>query len=595
MSAEFWDDAIIAIYFFYGLAFYSMGLALLVESGRASGLGFARSMRLLAGFGLLHGSHEWIDMFERGLANYYEIALPDWVLYARLAMLVASFIALMAFGEHLLVRERYNRETKWVVTIGAAAFYLFSNIAVKLVYNLGETEWRLASDILARYLIGIPGAVLACWALWEQRHIFRVRGMSRFVNDVTLAAVALAMYGLVGQVFTPKGAIFPSQYIHDELFREIFDFPVQLLRAGMAAVVAIAMIRVLRSLEVDNQQHLDAIRQANQQAERRNREELARLNKELVAANEEASHLLQEVRRRDALRGELLQRITAAQEAERKRIARELHDGTGQMLTGLGLGLRGLSNTVEKNPTMAATRLSSLEEMAVNAIGELRNLINDLRPPQLDDMGLAAALRFMANTFNERESKLTVEFETYGDPPALSPEVETSLFRIAQEGLTNVIKHANASHVCVTLRCHQNRVCLIVCDDGVGFNSDTVLNSTSPRGAWGLMGMQERANLISADLNITAEPGKGTLLTVCVETARDEEQRNVNQSADYRRPCGCPRRDANAAGERSELDCCRRRREWAGSTDDGAGAFPGRSCDGCDYAPDGWGRSDPAH
>lgn len=517
MSASVWDNSITVIYFFYGLAFYSMGLALVVESGRASELGFARSMRLLAAFGLLHGLHEWIDMLEWELALHQQMALPEWTDWLRLVLLVTSFVALTAFGEHLLARERRGRDPQWYFTISLMVLFAISAIVARLLYDLDDPAWTAAMDVLARYLMGIPGALVACWALLMQRATFRARGMGRFERELVLAALALALYGIVGQLFTRQSAIFPSPFVNAALFQQLFGFPVQLFRAAMATLVAYAMIRVLRALEIENEQRLEQAERAKQEAERRSREQLARLNTELQAANEETARLLQEVRRRDALRGELLQRITAAQEAERKRIARELHDDTGQHLTGLALGLRGLVGQVKRDPDRLAAQLTQLEGMATDALGELRHLINDLRPPQLDDMGLVAALRFMVNRFAEREAVETT-FTLQGDPQPLPAEVETTVFRIAQEGLTNTIKHAQAKRIDVRLD-FTGGLTLTVHDDGIGFDPAAVLSPDSTRSAWGLLGMQERATLIDASLKLDSTPGAGTTLTIHLEPA----------------------------------------------------------------------------
>ena len=224
MTTSSWDDAIIVIFFFYGLAFYSLGLALLVESGRASELGFARSMRLLAGFGLLHGYHEWFDMFERGMGLYYGRLFPTWLIWLRLSVLGGSFVALLAFGEHLLQRE--GTKTTWRITTGAIVLYGAASILARLVYHLDDRAWTQATDVLARYILGVPGAVLACWALWKQRSIFRKRGMGRFVHGLTLAALSLALYGVVGQVFTGESVVFPSTVLNAALFRRVTGFPV---------------------------------------------------------------------------------------------------------------------------------------------------------------------------------------------------------------------------------------------------------------------------------------------------------------------------------------------------------------------------------
>ncbi|RPJ02983.1 MAG: sensor histidine kinase, partial [Chloroflexi bacterium] len=367
-------------------------------------------------------------------------------------------------------------------------------------------------DVLARYILGMPGAAVACIALLQQRAIFRKRGIGAFNWDLTVAAIALIFYGLIGQCFVPESQVFPSNRINADLFRDFTGFPIQLFRALMAATLAVAMIRVLRALEVESQQRLEAAELAKQDAERHSREELGRLNDELRRANDETTRLLQEVQQRDALRGELLQRITAAQENERKRIARELHDGTGQVLTGLALGLRGTAQLDCDQLDKVSSRLSQLGAMATTALGELRMLINDLRPPQLDDMGLVAALRWQIDSINQR-SEFFAEIDVIGDPFILPPEVETTLFRIVQEALTNISKHAKATQVRVTLN-YTKGLKLTIWDNGVGFDPAAMMQPDKLRKAWGLIGMQERAGLINAALDFKSEAGAGTTLTI---------------------------------------------------------------------------------
>jgi signal transduction histidine kinase len=399
-----------------------------------------------------------------------------------------------------------------------------------LVYKLDDPAWAQAADVLARYILGVPGAALACWALWKQRSIFRKRGMERFVQGLTLAALALALYGVVGQVFTGESVVFPSTVLNAALFRRVTSFPVQLFRAAMATLLAFAMIRVLRALEVENEQRLESAERAKLEAERRSRGELARLNAELQAANEETARLLREVQRRDALRGELLQRITTAQENERKRIARELHDGPCQTLSGLALGLRGTVRLVPGECGSAIQRLTELETMATASLGELRHLINNLRPPQLDDMGLVAALRWQIATMSKRDA-LHARLEVLGEPYALPPEVETTLFRITQEALTNVVKHAQTDRAWVTLDFRDGPT-LTVRDEGVGFNLAAVFQVSEPRMAWGLVGMRERAHLVNATLTLRSAPGQGTTLTVRLHLTNAPEANHANPHVD---------------------------------------------------------------
>ncbi|MFN8447747.1 MAG: sensor histidine kinase [Anaerolineae bacterium] len=523
-----WEEALIIIFFFYGLAFYSMGLALFVESGRASELGFARSMRLLAGFGILHGIHEWLDMTQQGVMVYHHLPIYTWLMWVRLAILVTSFLSLLLFGEQLLGQANMIRKPYWRITVGAALWYAISCIVVRVTYQLSDETWLEAADVLARYILGISSGLLACWALWRQRAIFRERGMDLFVRDLTVAAISLALYGVVGQFFAQPSTIFPSNVINSEMFQGLLGFPIQLFRAVTAGIVAISMIRVLRALEVENQQRLSAIERSRLETEAMSREELARLNAELQDANHETARLLQEVQQRDAVRGELLQRITNAQEAERQRIARELHDETGQALTGLALGLRGLASQTTLSGDALAGRLRELEAMATSSMGELRHLINDLRPPQLDDMGLAAALRWLVDRFQNGD-KSQFRLDVRGTPHPLPSEIETTLFRIAQEGLNNAIKHAQADQIWVTLD-YRDGVALTVSDDGKGFDPETAMNPSTRRTSWGLIGIEERTNLINAALTLQSAPGSGTTFTVRLNEPPSTEVSDADQS-----------------------------------------------------------------
>jgi signal transduction histidine kinase len=525
-----WDEAFIIIFFFYGLAFFSMGLALFVESDRASELGFARSMRLLSAFGVLHGINEWLDMTAQGVAFYHHQPLYDWLQWLKLAILVTSFLALLLFSEQMLTHARPGRRPIWRITAAIFIWYTVSCIVVRASYQIDDATWLNVADVLARYILGVSSGLLACWTLWQERQIFRERGMEKYVRDLTIAAIALALYGVIGQFITRPSVIFPSTIINSDVFLKVAGFPIQLFRAIMAAVVAISMIRVLRSLEVENTHRLDALEHARLESEIMSREELARLNSELQIANKETERLLQEVQQRDAIRGELLQRITNAQESERKRIARELHDGTGQALTGLALGLRGLAARVSKDPDSIGERLGVLEAMATGSLGELRHLINDVRPPQLDDMGLVAALRWLTERFKDRDNP-SLKLEILGDVYPLPSEVETTLFRIAQEGLTNAIKHAHANHIWITLN-YDDGPSLSIRDNGVGFDMKAAMNPSMIRSAWGIAGMQERSNLINATFTVNSMLGAGTTFMVRLNEAGPQEILNAYKNID---------------------------------------------------------------
>lgn len=514
-----WEDAMIAIFFVYGLAFYSLGIALWIESGRASRLRFARSMRLLSAFGVLHGVHEWMDMINCS-CQVIEVSLPPWYDWFRLIVLIVSFVALIAFGEHMLYSEG-SQQPRWRIVFGLLTVYGLSAILVQQVYRMDDRSWQLAMDALARYLLAIPGALLASWALWRQRHVFLNSKLADFVVWLNWSIGSLLVYGIFGQIFAPTSTIFPASVINSSTFFAWFGFPVQLFRAAVACVIAVSLIQVLRSLEVENQENLRLIEIQKRRVEEQRKQELERLNAELRQSQTETERLLREVQQRNVQRGNMLLHITNAQEAERQRIARELHDDIGQVLTALSMGLRGLAHHVEKQPEQSLKRLQSLENITTGAIADLRHMINDLRPPQLDDMGLVAALRSMRDRI-QNPGAPALNIHVSGEPISMSAETETTLYRIAQEAVTNTIKHAGASTIDIRLSFAEGCE-LTIEDDGKGFDVDSVLDPEQSRSAWGLYGIVERARLIDAALEIDSVQGQGTRL--CVRMRNHENDR----------------------------------------------------------------------
>ena len=170
----------------------------------------------------------------------------------------------------------------------------------------------------------------------------------------------------------------------------------------------------------------------------------------------ENARLYQQAQEREETLAHLLSQVVAAQEAERQRIARELHDATGQSLTAIALGLRGLANSLgngrEGVPAVDLQRQAeSIQLFATDAIGELRRIIADLRPPQLDELGLAPAVRWYVQTFRKRYPTIDLTFTVAGDQTPLPPQYDTVVFRVVQEALTNVAKHSAASRAGVVL------------------------------------------------------------------------------------------------------------------------------------------------
>ena len=701
--AEFFEHNLVVIYFFYGLAFFSMGLAIWLASSRfrTSEFRLAGALLFLAGFGVVHGLQEWFDMFqlldERGGTN-----IPHWLLLpeVRLLHLVVSYLLLVFFGIKLLFANRRVIDNgNRLALVGAGAFlvlWLASAGLTLLVYQPERLEMIAAADVLARYTLGITGSVIAAWAIWLEQRNFKARGMARFGRALLGAAAALLLYGIIGQLFVRPSFFFPSTVINTELFLDLFGFPVQVLRAVLAVLMAAFIIRALNAFEIEDQQRLaeaveqriaaqrEALRvqqqaradteQLNLQlqeavqdlallfnisrqmagtldrsalledavpllvnmlpqvsagmlvlrrdpqrpleivsvvecndpaapvAERKQQglelaaytvgtgrpswmvdHEVEPLEEYALATQTEPDHsssdlrelattstaagghtmampltaqgrvigslvfctlydaspfslrdvslaraiadqlsvaienatLYDEVQQSGKLRGELLHRVVSAQEAERKRIARELHDGTGQTLTALGLGLAAAADRIDSDPAAVRRQLNDMKQMNAQVLQEVHNVISDLRPSILDNLGLVPALRGHISTFESRtgiQSQLIVQ----GKATRLKPEVETTIFRVVQESLTNVVRHAEARSVLVQVAFSEEGVALSIQDDGRGFDVGRALAGEDGRAAWGLLGIHERASLVGGTADLISQPGEGTTVRVSI-------------------------------------------------------------------------------
>jgi len=260
---------------------------------------------------------------------------------------------------------------------------------------------------------------------------------------------------------------------------------------------------------------------------------LGAIGRQLGMAIENA-RLWEELKRRDALRGQLLEQAIAAQEDERRRIARELHDQTGQALTSLLVWLRALEAEAHgpAGVTVSPARLQELKTIVADTLDGVRNLALELRPSVLDDLGLAPTLQRYVRTFQDRH-QVAIDFQTVGlDGVRLPPPVETALYRIAQEALTNVIRHAGASRVSLLLAVRQGTAVLIVEDDGAGFDVNRLLHGPVDERRLGLSGMQERAELVGGRLTIESAPGSGTTVFVEVPLGEEREARSEGGGGD---------------------------------------------------------------
>jgi two-component system sensor histidine kinase UhpB len=218
-------------------------------------------------------------------------------------------------------------------------------------------------------------------------------------------------------------------------------------------------------------------------------------------------------------------RAINAQEDERKRIARSLHDDTGQALSTLIISLERLEQHLPLGEDELRQRLETARQLAAGILVELRKIVHGLRPAILDDLGLMPAIRWYARS-NLEEAGIQVDVNMPEERLDLPPELKTTLFRIAQEAINNIQRHSQAHKATISIEKNKDHIHLCVEDDGQGFDVPHSQGEAIRHRQWGLVNIQERAELVGGDVDFVSEPGKGTRLQVFVPLSRGKETRH---------------------------------------------------------------------
>jgi signal transduction histidine kinase len=474
------DQNLFAILFIYGLAFFGMGVAMVMESWRISTAVAASDLRLLAGFGLIHGAHEWLDAYLMQLQALGQ-APPNWLAWAPFFLLTTSYLSLLLFAVNTLrlVPKPAPKRLR-VSTMLVGLYFLFIFISIARSWQAGHFGEEMLEG-WSRYLLAVPSSLLAAFGLHflSGASSARSRRLGQFLDS---AAIGFGMYSM-SHVFVAPIPVFPVNIINEESFHSVFGFPIEVVWTFIALWITFSLLRALKESEQVRQENFLSAQQARVDA----------------------------LEAQETLRRELLQHIVRAQEDERARIARELHDETAQTLSAFTLELATLKNDKLRKPERQIV-VERLQTLSRDMSQGLYRLVHDLRPAHLDDLGLVPALRFLI----EQECcplGLRLDFEVEGAARRLDSLVETVLFRVGQEALVNLARHAQVQEGRVNIVYEENAVTLRVSDRGRGF--DPMQDFHPPHG-WGLAGMKERVESVGGALRIESAHGYGTTIEVRV-------------------------------------------------------------------------------
>jgi signal transduction histidine kinase len=455
------------ILFGYGQVFFVMGLAIALHSRRYSRLDLARSMQWLAAFGIIHGIHEWGDLFIPLQIPYLGQPALRALNIAQLLSLGVSFACLFEFGMSLLrslIGKRLEAALRWL-PFGALLVWFAVSFFALLPLMPDYAVWQRTSNALARYCIGLPGALLAAYGL--RRHALeRITplGVPHIVQSLRIAGFALLFYAVAGGLIVPPVPFLPGNWLNTTNFFEATGLPILVIRSVVGLVLAVTVIRALEIFDVETERMIEKMEQ---------------------------------------------QQILAS---ERDRIGRELHDGAIQLVYTAGL-LVDSAHKIAPPDSPIASRLERAVAVLKDAVTTLRRNLGELRT-ESSVSSLGERLRQLA-TDSRFSSFVDVSLRCEVlDCDAFSPARADHVLAVVNEALSNVVRHAHAQKVLITAACGEGRLHVTIQDDGTGLPNE-------PHPGYGLRNMHDRARLLGGSLDVRNAGRHGLLVALDIPW-RDE-------------------------------------------------------------------------
>jgi signal transduction histidine kinase len=458
----------IILYFVYGQVFFVTGLVTGLQWRQRSGLDLARPLPWLAAFGIAHGLNEWGYIFIPLQALYLEDAVVRLMVIAHLLLLAVSFFCLFQFGVELLLPLLPRR--RWLRTVPGALFLLWA-VALFTRGALAQDPLNVLvaiGDAWSRYLLCLPGALLSSIGLFRQARQMREMDLAGIANYLVGAAVAFTVYALVGGIVVPTAPVFPANALNYALLDRTIGIPVPVFRSLCGLAMAFFLVRSLEVFQVETERRIAEMEQA--------------------------------------------QLLTA----DRERIGRELHDGIIQNIYAAGLGLEEAHHLVGEHPLRAKQRIRAVMDALNQAIEDIRRYIFDLRASE-QTRELEKVLENLVRDLR-LDTLLEVDLEVTGQRCCwLDDRRAAHITQVAREALSNVVQHAEATHVTVNLDYLDHATRLMVTDNGRGMALDASDNGSHQ--GQGMANMQERARLLGGDLSLDSKPGQGLRLALMVPCA----------------------------------------------------------------------------
>ena len=485
--AELFETNRIIVLTVYGEVFFVLGLAVALQSLKRSALPLARPLPWLAGFGIVHGFHEWGYLFIPIQSGYLPLEATELLLVVQLLMKGVSYALLLQFGVELLAAVTRVPVLGRLRLLPAAALLAWGGATLVLSaavspYQPSAEPWlqdgrigeALANigaglpvgDVLARWMLALPGSALAAWGLLANAREVSPAARPPVVGGLRVGAIAFGLYAVVGGIISQPAPFPPASVLNSAGVMDLLGIPIEVIRSATGLVIVVAIILAMDLFE------------------------------------QETDRALAEARRR-----ELLLR-------ERERIGRDLHDGIIQSIYAAGLHLEEASAALDPDDAAPRARIRTVLEELERISGDIRRMIFDLRSASLEALDPEEIVRGVADQLRAN-TLVSLDLRVTGSPrPRLSPEQAEELRQLVHEAFSNILRHARASRVTVRLASTRRRLALEISDDGIGFDPQAFEAELEAGRSQGLPNLRRRAQLLGAELVVRSAPGHGTSLSL---------------------------------------------------------------------------------
>ena len=455
---EFFDLNREIILFVYGLVFFLLGFAIILQTRQSSRLELARSLRWLAAFGITHGFYEWGDLFIPIQGEYLSEPTMRVLYLIHKILLAASFACLFEFGIAVMPASKGVRGFHWQ-TLGVLAVWTFITFFF-FPGDPNDREWRRIANALARYIIGFPGGILAAYGL----RIHTMRRISplnvpKIVQMFRIAGISLGAYAVVGGLVVPPVGFFPGNLVNTDTFTEFFQAPPLFFRSLVGMAIAFTIIRALEVFDLETERRIEHLEQ---------------------------------------------QQII---NAEQERLARDLHDGAIQKVYTAGLLVESAARIAEPESELDK-RLKRAVAALSDSIVDLRRNLSELHShTQTTQESLPELLQKIAENPNYNTMvKISIQMNL-SEGKAVSAVRASHIYAIVNESMANIVRHAKASNVHIDARDMGDTLEIQIKDDGVGMQPNS-------KNGYGLRNMRDRARLLNGKIEFESSRGVTTILEI---------------------------------------------------------------------------------